>query len=296
MRAVRAMGTRVKKALESLRTLLRPAFHWRYSGAFIPLFFATGIGMALANKFAMAYGFFALFGLWSLLYWLTSDTLADKRRELHTRAVRKDPDLLVSKLRQYLIYEWGGCLVIATIAASFLWWTYATKQQMERDDARDHLYSVPPNEDLDPMYTIFTIANGSGQTISRRHQIACLTNAAMGNHRELRLSGLFSGKGGDGTWWLSGGYEGARARYNSTLANSTIRPGGDAETSGCLSWLKFKEGTDCVDVDLIFWYTLESQPSVDQEKIFRYVTHRQANGTFKWYQNPVNDPQVHCEK
>jgi hypothetical protein len=69
-------------------------FHWKYSQIFIPLAFATGVGMALANKFIGAYVFFLLMGTWWIFCWLASNPVTRKRVLLKNRKIRRTPVLL----------------------------------------------------------------------------------------------------------------------------------------------------------------------------------------------------------
>jgi hypothetical protein len=107
---------------------MRPLLHWKYSGVFIPLFFATGIAMALANKFLMAHVFFLLFGLWSVASWLTSDGLARKRKALTKGAVRGNTGVLRAESRKYCAYKSGVSLLLAILTGGLMWWTVSTKR------------------------------------------------------------------------------------------------------------------------------------------------------------------------
>jgi hypothetical protein len=77
---------------------------------------------------------------------------------------------------------------------------------------------------------------------------------------------------------------------------STIDAGGDAQTDPCLKFFEFSNGTECVDMTLIFWFALETQPDWEQEKTLRFVANRSKNGRFAWYSQPVDLKISPCEK
>jgi len=75
---LRQLFVTVAAALPSMATL-RPIMHWTYSGVFLPLLGSIGLGMALADKFGLAYTFFVAAGVWALLFFLTSKDITGKR-------------------------------------------------------------------------------------------------------------------------------------------------------------------------------------------------------------------------
>jgi hypothetical protein len=86
---------------------MRAFFHGKYSGVFIPLWFGTGVAMALGNRFFLAYLFFVVFGLWSLGYWLNSAYLQKKRNALRKREITRNQDRLRRSTRNYRISLYG---------------------------------------------------------------------------------------------------------------------------------------------------------------------------------------------
>jgi hypothetical protein len=81
-----------------------------------------------------------------------------------------------------------------------------------------------------------------------------------------------------------------------TATDSILKSGGDAVTEPCLGFFAFVHGTDCADVTLHFWYSLEAQPEVEQEKKFRYVAYKGKNGQFSWYTEPSESPENYCKR
>jgi hypothetical protein len=278
---------------QALRVHTRPLLHWKYSSVFIPLFFATGITMALANQFVMAYVFFLLFGSWSIAYWLTSDWLDKKSKSLKARTTRRNPELFQAESRKYRAYAWGVSLSLALIAAGFTWWTVSIKHKYERDDVFQHLtvsHSLQPGTEDDPMHSMFSVANGGSIALSK-HWIVCYTNLAVGNGGR---SGIVKSPSViiDGHAVIGDDVEPAiRVAHQNAL-----RASGDEETDPCLNYFNFHEGTDCADVTVMFKYELETQPNIEQEKRFRFVAYKGSNGTFSWYGEPVNEEFSRCSQ
>jgi hypothetical protein len=165
--------------------------------------------------------------------------------------------------------------------------------QDQRDNVFNNLISnhyVPPGDEDDPMNSMFTVTNNSIYQISQKHQIVCRTNMAVGNGGRVLESNepIFSA---EENGFMQIGYQLAPFLIP---ASSTLAAGGDAQTDECLAFLHFGYGADCVDVTVIFWYALESQPDFEQLKEFRYYAPKGKDGRFDWYQEPQNDSISHC--
>lgn len=246
--------------------------------------------MALADQFQMASGSFALFAVWSLGYWLTSETLTGRRTYLCTRAAKRNR-AFTGERRKYLVLEWGISILILGMSGCCVVWAHEFRQQSERENVFDHLtvkQHIPAGSEDDPMYTMFTVINGGAFPISKKHQISCFTRFAVGNDGTSYTAGVTS-------WFLNGHLVfGTPEQTPHGLADSIIGPGGDAQTDACLRFFNYARGTDCVDMTLTFWYTLESQPDYEQEKKFRYVAYKGKNGSFYWYPEPVDSGENYC--
>jgi hypothetical protein len=132
----------------------------------------------------------------------------------------------------------------------------------------------------DPMSTMFSVTNNSQFALSRQHQIACFTNLAIGNGGTVKLQRLRSSI-------VNGQLMVGDIPH--VLSDTGLRPGGDAQTDPCLAYLEFGN-TDCVDVELEFWYSLDTQPDLPQEKKFRFVAIKSKTGGFDWYTQPIDYP------
>jgi hypothetical protein len=152
---------------------------------------------------------------------------------------------------------------------------------------------LAPGEEDDPMYTMFTVTNGGSYEISKKHGIVCLVNLATGTNG-LIVTGMLSWNTIDGKRQVSGDGNVNIHALNIPPSTSTLLPGGDAETDQCLDAWYFGK-TKCADVTLIFWYSLESQPNVQEEKRFRFAVHQSKTGQFSWYPEQVSSPETYCD-
>jgi hypothetical protein len=165
--------------------------------------------------------------------------------------------------------------------------------EKQREDVYQHLefsHNIPLGEEDDPMHTVFTVTNGSSYEISKRHVMGCSTTFAVGHNGTM---GIVSHD--PVTFNPDGSFMGWHDVRPNITASSTLQPGQDAESVACLSWFNFGGGgTDCADVTMIFWYSLETQRDIDQEKKLRYVAKKGKDGRFLWSQQPINSKEQYC--
>jgi hypothetical protein len=109
----------------SVPNLVHRFFHWTYSGVFIPVWFGTGVAMALADHFSWAYVFFVVFGFWTICSWLTSYFLNEQwkairkrpKKERHTGVSPEEIKRAAAGHRsRYILWKWGvtGVCVVVT--------------------------------------------------------------------------------------------------------------------------------------------------------------------------------------
>ncbi len=185
-------------------------------------------------------------------------------------------------------------------ATTYLWFLFAmlamegilkTSLADERNDVFQNLmlqHSLISGSEDDPMRTMFTVKNNSHYDISRKHQLNCYTHLAV-SMGDAEVSNISSRR-------LPVGWEcGLIPRI---LSDSILSHGGDGQSEDCLGWYNFEKagGTSCADVDVVFWYSLQSQPDFDQEKKFRLVAYRGKDGRFQWLEQPVDKPGSFCEQ
>jgi hypothetical protein len=288
------MEVGIRRIFEAARSWLRPMFHWVYSGVAIPTFWTAGITLTLADKFGLAYFFFAICGVWSLVYWLTSNYLVKRRARLKNRAIRRDEALLVIEARKYWMTEWGVSVVIMALTLGHIYWSSIIKRDIELDDVFQHLtvnHYIDSGDD-DPTNTVFTVTNGGSYEISPNRAIACETRLAIGNDGTSAVIGsppianTENGASGDILW----------DGRNHKSKSSTLRPGGDAESGQCLKWIHFKGKTDCIDTTVTFFYALTNWPDISKQKSFRYVGYNGKDGQFSWIQQAVGSTEQYCKK
>ena len=143
------------EAVLQLWSAVRRVFHWRISQALILLCFATGVGTALAERFALAYFFFVLFGIWSVLCWFASDLLAKKKSELEklekkTHKISTKPKKIAEYKkahRTYLLYfKIGVPVMLIGLMAACL--AEVQSIQREYELSLPNGWLIPANDEL----------------------------------------------------------------------------------------------------------------------------------------------------
>jgi hypothetical protein len=187
---------------------------------------------------------------------------------------------------------WAGTSVILIGVMGIMWWWMDGKLEDQRSDVFQHL-RFSYTSGIDPMDTIFTVTNESSFEISKKHELMCYTRTAIGGtgRGNIRVNNMT-------TLWRNGQMLLAPATEIAPpfsvgqhgTASSTIGTGGDAQSEPCLMFWHFL-GTICADVTIGFWYTLENQPDVDQEKDIRYFVQRDKND-YHWIQESVGDKRT----
>ena len=201
--------------------------------------------------------------------------------------------LLRRKWQWRFVTGWTGAGLLLIGAMMLMWFWLDEKLEAQRNDVWSHLafnHFIPPGFEDDPVFTDFTVKNESGYRISTKHGITCLTNIAVGNNGTSLRENM-------STWIMDDktmAFSGVVHTFDRPPAASIIDAGGDAESDQCLRALDFKEGTDCIDVTIIFWYTLETEPDAQQEKRIRFIADKGRKGQFAWHQESLGTPTTHC--
>jgi len=196
------------------------------------------------------------------------------------------------------LHRWNiGCTLTDFILIAALLvtaWFAIEELQKQRDDVWQNLradpYVIGPRDD--PMTTLFTVTNGSRFEISKKHQIICGVNIAIDQQHAYILGPVETAIVNDKmvTLWSDN-----PDLFPHTLSTSRVTSGGDVQTDACLRVLNFASGTECVDLTLTFWYALESQPDMEQQKRFRMVAFRNGDGEFKWVKESLNSGENYCQ-
>jgi hypothetical protein len=165
----------------------------------------------------------------------------------------------------------------------------------QRADVFYHLYfssHIPLGEEDNPMSSVFTVYNGSDYEISANNMIGCEVILAVGNHGAGFVQNIGRPAYANPD---SGHVEISRSGEHPHVGRgSPLKAGNDAESAKCLSWFGFDSGAECIDVKIVFWYSLQEQPSIPQEKNVRYVTAKGKDGRFFWLQKPSDAMQSYC--
>jgi hypothetical protein len=148
--------------------MAKPFFHWRISQISIPLWFATGIGMALAYKFLLAYLFFVLFGGSGLLCWAASDYLAKEKQKLRSRPLRRSGEYK-TRLVRYEVTKWTMTTIIVAMTGICVFLTQAEESEYDLMQMRGVLiagnYLTPSNScnpDLLPTDAVALLMGSKG--------------------------------------------------------------------------------------------------------------------------------------
>jgi hypothetical protein len=188
-------------------------------------------------------------------------------------------------------------------AGGVMWWWLDGKLADQREEVSNSFSAsyrlVPGKEDI-PTETSFTVVNNSKFTLSKRNKLLCYVNDAIGgSEATARVKNVWERNGVDpltGKW--QGTYSLASTPdffWDSMVDASPIEPGGDATTDECLKVIGFEKTTQCIDVTLVFLYTLDTQPDIHQERDFRYVGTMQGKSFF-WKVQPVQSRTRYCEQ
>jgi hypothetical protein len=193
---------------------------------------------------------------------------------------------------------WRGVVLGAICGGAFIsigyvmQWLLRTKLEEQRNDVYQHLTSGHDVLSVvygDPMSTMFSVTNGGLYDISKNNQLTCYVKYAAGNNEKTHVDNFTSGYLNKKMHYYPGFDSVIMPRAESILKS------GDTESSPCLSYLHFVEGTRCVDMTLIFSYALETQPNLQQKKMFRLVTVRDSRGEFRWSGEPLEDQRNFCD-
>jgi hypothetical protein len=194
---------------------------------------------------------------------------------------------------------WSGTSAILIVVMAVMWWWLDGKLEDQREAVSLGLhfshYSAPGKT---PKDTWFTVANDSAYAISGKHKLACFINYSVGDHGHSIIDGIWQAFTPDEITGKWRGASGADAHANTLWPHlrigPSLQPGGDSETDECLNVIYSPE-PECIDLTLIFLYSLEDQPTLKQEKDFRYIGELEDN-TFVWRSEPLNAPSRICQR
>jgi len=198
-----------------------------------------------------------------------------------------------SQGRKAIVFCLATCILCCMGMGIMYWFLFSTLED-QRADVYQHLeigHTTPSGHSDDPMFEIFSVTNRGSFDISKKHGITCLVNMAIGNRGTSRDSGM---------WLTSHGTRvsmGGNRSPDRTPATSILKGSGDTESEACLRFFGnsfVQGGSDCIDTTLSFWYSLETQEDVDQEKRYRFVAFRGPDGKFSWASESIDSKEDYC--
>lgn len=188
--------------------------------------------------------------------------------------------LLPKETRFKFAVGWTVTNLLLIGLMGILWWWLNNALTDKRENVFQNLTVatyIPPG--ADPLRSVFTIKNGGKYSITPKSELLCLINLAVGNHGTISRG------------WQENNFH--AFVKSGAVGISPLGPGGDARSEQCLAPLSWQEGeTDCLDVLLIFQYSLDDQPTLKQEKRFRYVVYKGSD----WIPEPIGSNEKFCSQ
>ena len=211
--------------------------------------------------------------------------MRERRRLL--RVFSKRPEYLAAK-RHYWIWVATGTIVIALLTITAEVWTKHTRDDFERDQVTSNLKIEFDGADAgDPMQANFTLSNGSGFPISRRHVLWCGINLLVGSNRRL-MEGPILLQTSLHRWMISD------IPHVTMRTSFPIGPHGDGFTDSCLSAITFNDSQLlCGDIFVNLSYYLEDQPEIQDHGV-RFVYLRNPSGNSSWHEQSQNSSEDFC--
>src|SRR5712692_2450882 len=211
--------------------------------------------------------------------------------------------LILKRWKWRFVIGWVITSLMLIGAMGIMWWWPDGKLEDQRAEvfqklSASHQAMPAAKEEFDPLFTLFTVTNDSSYTISGKHALICYVNLAVGANGYSRLDNIWESV--DGKTMMFGAAVDQFRDFIPTL--EPLQPGGDAQTDQCLKVIGFERGVACVDVTLIFWYSLETQPLYKQEKDFRFIAQREFRSSghgkpdFVWYSEPIGSKRDFCRQ
>lgn len=257
-------------------------FNWQYSGWFIAIFIAAGIGLWGSHEYDVTYILFVVAGCWSLLYWQFSGFMIAKLKASRTARSRfaakpKSDARKADAIRAQRAFAGWNLLVssvIVAIVAVLVMFIHRDKLQYRKLDVLQHLQAnvaLPPSHDV--WQTVFSIRNGSSQRI--RYSVDCSIVSVLTENGSLVANEL--------------------QLYKSPVA--MLEAFGDTESLPCMHADVVRSPVVCADVEMHVHFTVADDLADDQgsqgHKNFRFYGYRE-DAQFAWYQKPVDLKRSYC--
>jgi hypothetical protein len=158
---------------------------------------------------------------------------------------------------------------------------------------------MPP--DGNAFYSEVSIANGGLTLITKKAtecrivQLVGLTQ--QGGDLVIRNIGQVIRPDGHGYIVPDGGSPPINdAQLKLFMDSVPLASGGDAQTDFCIPLLNAPPNlVTCADVEVTFYYQLETEPGINEHKTLRFVARKEEpNSSLRWRQEPVEHPAPYC--
>jgi hypothetical protein len=208
--------------------------------------------------------------------------------------------LLKATWKWKFIVGWTGTSLSLIAVMGTMWWGLNEKLADQRDDVFQHLvinHHSDVGKESDVLATIFTVTNNSNYAVSGKHQLVCDVTSAVGNGQTSVLTDVWQAFTPDPVtreWKGMFGTGSPDMAWQYIAVGPPLGPNGDTETyEQCLIMARFTNDTNCIDLTLIFWYSLETQPDLRQGKEYRIVG-TVDGAQFVWRPQPVKSQANFC--
>ncbi len=195
---------------------------------------------------------------------------------------------------------WTSTSLLLVGVMGIMWWWLDGKLPDQREEVAHSLvfaHHYPPGKQLNPIETLFTVTNNSGFAVSGKRQLICYLISAAGNDETSVTQNMWEAFVPDPiTRKWEGVFGGGNplSLWPEIKLGPILEPNGDTDTyDQCLGLTHFETTTNCIDLKLIFLYSLETQPDLMQRKDERLVGTVEG-GQFVWEAEPVNSRVDFC--
>jgi hypothetical protein len=280
------------------RRIVNFIFGFNVAYVVIPALAGAALSVLGIQKFLPAYLLLAVAGIWLEGHWLCSPFLSDKFALARQRSRRRH---LPKPYSEPLKWAITICLLIMLLCGATEYWVYEEQLEFQRNDVFGKLEitaRIPSGDQL--WNTVFTVTNKGDFAVSDRNRIVCQvhTEYAKGMSRPL-IHEVYFAQEPAGNWVVSGG----DALMKDLPQRVRLAPDGDSQSDSCLSGYQgppnipgVEHPIICVDVSVIFVYSLEVQPDTPQQKTIRFFGSPGPSREYQWIQEPVDSKVDFCRQ
>jgi hypothetical protein len=186
---------------------------------------------------------------------------------------------------------------LCCLAMGIMYWFLMSTLEDQQNETYSRLSAsmyLPPSGNI--FSSLVSVVNGGQPTISRK-LIACYIlqlDALNDEGTDFHMKDFGEIARPDGTKSVIVPPVG-RFDPHPFMDSVPISGGGEGQTDSCIPIIR-PNGVhaECADVNVFFYYNLETQPEEDRLKMFRYVA-KSDEGSLKWSQQPVDYKGSYCK-